>query len=228
VATSADVARKILSKSKAIAHAVAHAPTGVTPGYHPALGATVGEDGRLSRVAGVGEQFYPALAHAEDVTTCVEDAVTRVGFTTLDYDPHGQLSFDDLQGTNWQYSTIRPGDTPPLALVQIGARVLMDTPAFGEHYDVGDNLGLWLYHYDEDTATATQVALLDYVLITVDMSGFGYTVPLQGTAVVPMVQAGEQYYYIGLANDSRFDRTITGGAGAPWKAAFWAIPVVTP
>lgn len=139
-----------------------------------------------------------------------------------------ELHLNIQTGATWQrIITWSDGEFPPLAFVQIGARVVIDTPNFGEDYQVDDDFGLWLYHYDEGTSIATAIALLDYELIMVDAGLLGYNVLLHGSAVVPVLQAGIAHYYVAVKNNSRYDRTITG-AGPPWLTAFWAIPVVTP
>ncbi len=81
--------------------AIARAPTGVTPGYSPVLGATVGEDGRLTYVGDGEAQIWTA-----DMTTAQTIEVGAgevVNFNRVTYEPlsgAGQI----VPGAAWAWT----------------------------------------------------------------------------------------------------------------------------
>jgi hypothetical protein len=211
MATARDVIDELSKLHSDQATRIAHAPTGVTPGYHASLGATVTEDGRL-RYVGSGAESTLIAAHRSSVQTIPASVVTRVDFDVVDQDDSSLIT----TGADWALALRGVGRR-----WAIGARLLIRADDEDvEHWAVQDTVLLALYRYDSDDESTVLIAWLDYA-VAIDDVTFGYQILLHGVCEVPSVSA-TQTYFVGVLQFTAYDRIVESGAD---RSCMWALPL---
>lgn len=207
MATPHDVVKELSLLHTDAAKRIAYVPTGVEPGYHPSLGATVTPDGRLRYVGG-GPPSALIAYHSDTTQTILSGAEDRINFNVVDRDPDSLVTI----GSGW--NVVLPDSD---LWYEVGARARIEDTTT---YSAGEIFALLLYRYNSSGPTTTLVATLDLYSYPADPP-VGYDMQLNGVAVVRGCEETE-IYYVTLLNSSAQDHVVTGdNAGT----AFWASPI---
>lgn len=181
-----DTARALLGLSQHVAKQVDDAPTGVAPGYHPALGGAVLPNGKLRYVAPGTALILDAACGMSTTNTVLGDATPkRLNFNAVTHDPRSQVT----TGASWAFTAAAPG----LYLVLVTAPLNVATV----DWVAGDRADLTLQ--GDVSATLATWTGMGIVAEPSDL-------PLLGFAAVTL--AAGDVIYAQIAQNSGTDRTV--------------------
>lgn len=105
MARAEDVIRELAGLGETLAQRISDAPTGVTPGYHAALGGTVLPNGKLRYVKRTPSGII-AICRKTAAQDAIDATPTRVDFNSVTYDPYGTIT----TGASWVFTVPANGD----------------------------------------------------------------------------------------------------------------------
>lgn len=186
MATAQDAARIIHGLSKAAASSIAHAPTGIEPGFDPATGITWGEDGRARYRGAASPSIAIAACELTASILCTSGSAKRLDYDTVLYDPQSTIT----TGASWKFTVPSAG----VYLFHISG--IMDTATWASTKEI-------LIRY------ATAVTISTLIMHIIYPIGTSIT-PTWNTFHIADLPAGEEVYFT-LRHTFGSDRSIESG-----------------